>query len=800
MKGLTGRRVIQGVFAFCGHPHRSLEQFLNAPSIQPHLVLLCQRHYNSAHRLFLTPLPMSLSAAHDPASAEAAPENQRPKARLPLLDRAQRSLQEVSVFFLRPWHFFRDYRREYLQADALAGLTVALVFLPQAIAFALLAEMPPQMGLYAAIVASVVGALWGSSRYLQSGPTNTSALLVVSTLITIAQPGTPEYLAAAGLLAVMVGLFRLAMGVARLGILVNFVSDSVVVGFTAGAGALILLGQIRNLLRLNMASASALPEIVLEVFRHIGDTDAISAALGVASIILVVGIRRINRKIPGPLIALATTSLIVAFFGLDKTFGVKTIGHLPSGFPPFTLPPLFSLDLISALSPGALSIAAIGLVETISIARVFAGQTGQRLDSNQEFVGQGLANIACGFFSGYPTSGSFTRSALNFQAGAKTAMSSLFSGVFLLIAALFLAPLVAYVPMASLAGVLMVIAVGLIDRKEMLRIWRSSSNERNILLVTLGATILLPLHFAVLTGILMSLAFYLLKTSVPQVYNVVPSPTFEHLLYQPDRPSCPQLGIIQVVGDIYFGAVQYVDDYISAHLEKYPGQRYLLLRTNGVHQIDVSGIHTLEGIVRKYREQDGDVFITRYHAPVRSIMRGTGFVDVLGADHFFTTDKDAIMHLFYRVLDPAICIYECPYKVFKECQNLPKITYEGRIPFVAHMPTDPEAFIEPRELWEAMRSETPPLVIDVRERREYQKGHVPGALLFPLPVLSPGNERVPRDHPVVFVCHGGRRSARAVALFREWEYKNVRAMRGGLLAWRAAKLLEAVDDYDSPNP
>jgi len=725
-----------------------------------------------------------------------SPTSVTPPPLLSFSQSALKQLRQVSAFFIRPLVIYREYNRADLQADFFAGLTVALVFLPQAIAFALLAELPPQMGLYAAIVASVVAALWGSSRHLQSGPTNTSALLVFSTLVLVAAPGTPEYLAAAGLLAVMVGLFRLAMGLARLGILVNFVSDSVVVGFTAGAGALILAGQIRNLLRLDIVSAPDLYDILVEVSRHITETHWISAALGFGSIVAVLLTRKINRKLPGPLVALALSSLMVLAFNLTGQ-GVKVIGKLPQGFPPLTLPPLLDLNLIGALSPGALSIAAIGLVETISIARVFAGQTGHRLDSNQEFVGQGLANIACGFVSGYPISGSFTRSALSFQAGARTALSSVFAGLFLLIVTVAFAPVVSFVPMASLAGVLMVIAIGLIDRKEIARIWRSSRSERNIMLVTLAATLFLPLHFAVLAGILMSLTFYLLKTSVPQIYEVIPSPAFENLLHQPDRPSCPQLGIIQIVGDIYFGAVQYVEEYLRAHREQHPGQRYLLLRTNGVHQIDVSGVHMLESLTRAYREQDGDVFITRYHDPVRHIMRGTGFLGMLGPDHFFNTDKTAINHLFYKTLDPAICIYECPHRVFKECQNLPKMTYEGQIPFISKLPTDPEAFIEAAELWEAMHSDNPPLIIDVRERREYRQGHVPGALLFPLPILAPGNERVPRDHPVVFVCLGGRRSARAVALFREWEYKNVRALKGGLLAWRAAKFLEGVEDYDA---
>ncbi|MGH7463032.1 MAG: SulP family inorganic anion transporter, partial [Longimicrobiales bacterium] len=298
------------------------------------------------------------------------------------------NLKTIPAYFLRPLHILRAYRRSNLQPDVVAGLTVAVILLPQGIAYALIAELPPQAGLYTAIVAAIVGALWGSSNHLQTGPTNAASLLVLSIVLVVAAPGSPEFMATAGLMAVMVGLFRLVMGLARLGMLVNFVSDSVIVGFTAGAGVLISVNQLRPLLRLDFPTSSELGEIAQNVVSHLPETHWPSLALGLGTIALIVLLRRLNSKWPGPLIGMMCAAVVVGLVGLEQQ-GVKVIGQLPRGLPPLAQLPLFDLERIGQLSTGALAIAAIGLVEAMSIARSIASQTGQRLDNNQEFVGQG---------------------------------------------------------------------------------------------------------------------------------------------------------------------------------------------------------------------------------------------------------------------------------------------------------------------------------------------------------------------------------------------------------------------------
>ncbi len=698
-------------------------------------------------------------------------------------------MRVLPFLFLRPVQLLRTYRLANLQPDMLAGLTIAVVLLPQAIVFSLLAGLPPQMGVYTAVAAGIVGALWGSSSHLNTGPTNSASVLVLSILAPLAAPGTPPFMAAAGMLAVMAGILRIAMGLARLGILVNFVSDSVIVGFTAGAGVLVAVGEVRHLLRLDF-SASGLLDNLVKLAQSVSQAHPVSMALGLGAAGLILGLKRFDRRLPGPLIALLMAGAAVALFNLAAN-GVKIIGQLPGGFPPLARLPLLDLELIGHLSTGALAVAAIGLVEATSIARSIASQSGERLNSNQEFVGQGMANIAAGLFSGYPASGSFNRSALNLEAKARSPMSNVFASLFVLIATLALGPLVAFVPRAALAGVLIVGAYGMIDRKEMQRIWRGARGDTLIMIVTLSATLLLPLQFAVLSGILMSLAYYLLKTSMPQVRSVVPDEHFRHWIFQPSKPVCPQLGVVDILGDLYFGAASHIEESVRALQAQHPTQRYLLLRMQSVDHCDISGIHALESILRLYRERGGDVYFTRVRESVLKLMKSTAFFRDVGADHFLGEDN-AVEHLFYHVLDPAICIYESDVRVFRECQNLPRPEYG--VPIILHtdIPAGLLTEIEPRALWDRLRSQTPPVVVDVRQPREFKQGHIAQAQNIPLVDLLTQPLTLPHDRLIVLACRAGRRSARATYALHNQGYNNCAVLQGGMQAWGDAGLLQAV--------
>ncbi|HZD10390.1 MAG TPA: SulP family inorganic anion transporter, partial [Candidatus Binatia bacterium] len=516
---------------------------------------------------------------------------------------------------------------------------------------------------------------------------------------------------------------------------------------------------------------------------------------GVGTLVLILVLGRIRRSLPSSLIVMVVASVVVAAFGLQNA-GVAVIGRLPSSLPPLADLPLLDLDAIRRLSSGALAVGAIGLVQTIAMARSIATQTGQRLDSNQEFVAQGIANISSGLFSGFAVAGSFSRSAVNLQAGARSPMAAIFSGIFVLIAMFVLAPLAAYLPRAALASVLVIIGLGLVDRKEIMRILGSTRGDALIMVVTFLGTIFLPIELAVLAGILLSFVHYTLRTSMPQVHPVLPDDTFQHFYFQPEKENCPQLSIIDVLGDLYFGAVNHIEEKILKQLSENEDQRFLLIRMNHVNHCDYSGIHMLENVVKAYRDVGGDVFLTRVEPQLADFMRATGFQRFLGEENFLAEDE-ALGHIFHHVLDPAVCIYECPVRAFRECQNLPKRIDLVQIPQYRDVPEETIIRVEARDLWRRMRdkeAKDAPLVLDVREPREYKRGHIPSARLVPLPTILSANVRLPNDRRIVLVCRSGRRSKRAAYALHKIGCMNVAVLHGGMVAWQAADLLEAVDD------
>lgn len=696
-------------------------------------------------------------------------------------------------YLQQPVRLAREYDRSRLRPDLVAGLTVAVILLPQAIAFSLIAELPPTMGLYAAVIGGIIAGLWGSARQLSTGPTNALSLLILSSLSAVAVPGSDSYILAAGLLALMVGALQLVLGLLRLGVIVNFVSYSVIVGFATGAAVLIAVGQLGPLLGITTEGGNVLATL-RSVLLGVGDAQLVTAALGLGSMALILILQRLDRRLPGPLITMVVASLAVFLLG-ERANGVAVIGTLPQGLPPIAELPITNLELIAELSTGALAVAAIGLVQTVAIARTAATQTGQRLDSNQEFVGQGLANIAAGIFSGYAVSGSFSRTAVNLRAGARSPMAAVFSSAFVLIMMFVAAPLGAYLPVSALSGVLIITAFGMTDRAEIARIFRGAPGDAIIMVVTFLGTLFLNLEFAVLAGIILSFVLYIMRTSAPRVHVVVPDESYRHFFYQPDKAQCVQLAIIEIMGDLYFGAVHHVEDAILDMAKSRPDQIYLIIRMNHVNQIDFSGIHMLESVIHSYRERGGDVFFVRVNPRVRRLMETTGCADFIGSDNFLDEDT-AISTVFHHVLDPAICIYECPVRVFKECQNLPKRL--DLIDVSADLPRADIAVerIPPPELWELLHSNgaRPPLtVVDVREPREYRQSHIPGAVSLPLSDILKHDYRLPQEERLVLVCQSGRRSRRAAQVLRNDGYTDLAVLDGGMTAWTGAGLLEATD-------
>jgi SulP family sulfate permease len=687
----------------------------------------------------------------------------------------------------RPVEILRSYKMVRLRPDAVAGLTVAVVAIPQSIAYASIAGLPPSYGLYTAAVAAIIGSLWGSSRYLATGPTNAVSILVLSILTPLAVIGTDHYLMAASLMAVMVGVFRVIFGFGGLGVLVNFASRAVLLGFSAGAGVLIAAGQLKNLLRIKLPPSPRLWDSMAGVVEHIGEAHWPSLVLGIATLAVMVAIAMAAPRLPAALMALCGAGLAVALLGVDR-LGVAVVGEIPRQMPhltTFSIGWMWENDLIGALVTGSLAVAAMGLVEAISIARELARQSGERLDINQELVGQGMANIACGLLSGYACSGSFTRSSLNYQSGARTQISGVFCGVFVLVGILVFGPAAAFLPRAALAGMIMVIAYRMVDWRGVRRVLRTSRSETWIMACTFVATLSFPLEFAVLAGIILSLAIYIYQSSLPTVHTVVPDVTFRHFVERDNAPCCPQLGVINIRGALFFGAAAHVEDELLANHEANPGQNHLLLRMHGVHQCDLAGIDVLEGMVRLYRDGGGDVFLVQVRPEVREIMRASEFEKLIGEANFLK-QEGAIEWLFEHRIDPAVCIYECEHRVFAECQPLEKHPYDLRLPAFPSRFRYPERQLTVPEFEEALRKNRKDgILIDVREREEFLQGHLAGAELMPLRHIIEDAERLPRDRPILLICRSGRRSTRAMHWLLDFGFENVANLKGGLLSWKA---------------
>ena len=705
----------------------------------------------------------------------------------------------LSAFFLAPLTLFRTYRRSSLSPDLVAGLTVAAIAIPQAIAYASIANLPPDTGLYTAGVAAIVGSLWGSSRYLSTGPTNATSLLVLSLLLPVAAPDTPEFLLAAGVIAVLAGTVRLVLAFLRFGALVTLASRSVLVGFAAGAAVLIAVGQLRPLLHLDIEVTPDLYRNVIALTESIGLAHLPSLALGAATVVLIVVITWLSPRAPATLLAIVGASVVVWLLGAEaNSFAI--VGHVPRSLPPFTWQTgggLPDFEMIRALVLGSTAVAALGLVESSASAQTLARRAGQRLDQNQEFFGQGLANVVTGLLSGYACSGSLTRSSLAYHAGAKTRLSGAISGVVVLIAMLLFAPLAGQIPKAALAGVIFVVAYEMVDRAAIARVFKTSKTEAAITAATFIATLTLPLEFAILTGVVLSLAFFIVRSSLPRVYATVPDESYRHCVEVGDQPSCPQLGVVTIRGPLFFGATYHIEEELRHHHEQYPGQSLLAIRMEGVDICDLSGVEALEATLKTYRKLGGDLFLIKVRKPVLAVLQSSGFIDTLGGDHILD-EETAVEHLFEEVLDPIICVYECEHRVFAECQGVDKHLYENTIPPFAHaFHRHHEQLIDLEQFTEHLERDNA-LVLDVREPDEYARCHIPGSRLLPLRLLSSEASSLGYDRPILLISRSGRRSLRAQPMLHDLGFADVHGLAGGILAWRAAELPLVVGDEEEP--
>ncbi|MET0682691.1 MAG: SulP family inorganic anion transporter [Casimicrobiaceae bacterium] len=573
---------------------------------------------------------------------------------------------------LFPFLAWRDrVTRATLRADLLAGLIGALVVLPQGVAYATLAGMPPQYGLYCAMLPVVVAALWGSSWHQISGPTNALSLVVFATMAPLAAPGSESYIELVLTLALLVGLLQFGMGVARLGALVNFISHTVVIGFTAGAGLLIIAAQLNNFFGVPVPPGIGFFATLKTFVQHLAQLDPWITLTGATTLVVAIVAKRFLRRIPYMIVAMIAGSLVGYALVTSGTANVPAVGALPSGIPSLSLPS-FDPETWRRIFPAALALTVLGLTEAVSIARAVAVKSGQRIDGNQEFIGQGLSNIVGAFSSAYPSSGSFNRSGVNFEAGAQTPLAAVFSAALLFVVLLGVAPLAAYLPLAVMAGLLFVVAWGLIDVAQMRRIARTNRGDALVLAVTFLSTLAIQLEFAIFVGVLASLLVYLHRTTHPHLTPVVPDPTSAQRHFAPASNAsavCPQLLMLRVDGSLFFGAVEHVRDELHEARERAPDQRHILLIGSGINFIDVAGAELLVQEARLVRESGGTLYLCNLKPAVRTVLERGGFLDLIGRDCVFATKDDAIRAIYVR-LDSSRC-RTCDARIFGECQSVP---------------------------------------------------------------------------------------------------------------------------------
>ena len=572
-----------------------------------------------------------------------------------------------SLFPFLAW--FKLVNKESIKADLLAGLTGAVIVLPQGVAFATIAGLPPEYGLYTAMITPIIAALFGSSFHLISGPTTAISIVIFSAVSHHATPGTPEFISIALTLTFLAGVYQLAFGLARLGSLVNFVSHTVVIGFTAGAAILIATSQLKHITGILVPKGESFLHTWIDLFSGINDLNGFLVIIAVVTLATALFSKKLIPKAPNLLIGMVVGSVLALYLGRFTT-GIKLVGEIPAHLPPLTLPD-FSMSTIRALAPEAFADALLGLIEAVSISRAVATKSNQRIDSNQEFIGQGLSNICGSFLSSYAGSGSFTRSGINYEAGAKTPLSAIFAAIFLMGIILLIAPLTAYLPIAAMGGIILLVAYNLIDFHHISQVMKFSKSESAVLITTFLATLFLELEFAIYLGVLISILLFLAKTSTPEILTLSvdlsggdSARKFVEIDQKPLK-QCPQLKIIRIDRSIYFGSISHIQKRL-AQIADNQGINHILVIATGINLIDLAGAEALIAENNRLKKQGGGLYFVNLKASVYEFAVKSGFIKKIGSDHFFDHKNKAIAAV-YNKLDNDKCTH-CKSLIFRECQ------------------------------------------------------------------------------------------------------------------------------------
>ncbi len=554
-----------------------------------------------------------------------------------------------------------------LKSDLIAGVTGAVIVLPQGVAFAMIAGLPPQYGLYTAMVTPIVAALFGSSWHLISGPTTAISIVVFSAVSQYVEPGSAEFIKLTLTLTFLAGMYQFGFGLVRLGALVNFVSPNVIMGFTAGAAFLIASSQIKHVLGIAVPRGESFVDTWLAVAQNTDSINFYALIIALTTLLSAVIIKRLIPKGPNLLLAMLIAGLVSFLIG-GEGHGVRMVGEITAFLPQLSAPD-FSMVSVRLMAPKAFAVALLGLIEAVSISRSVAALSHQKVDGNQEFIGQGLSNIVGSFFSSYAGSGSFTRTGLNFESGAKTPLSAIFSVFFLLLILIFLAPLMAFLPVASMGGIILLVAYNLIEFKHIKGVIKTSNRETIVLAITFLSTLFLDLEFAIYSGVLISLFFYLNRTARPAIISMAPDleSTGRHFMNIERKAllECPQLKIMRIDGSLFFGAIQHVEEQVEKIEEEGLRYKHILILGYGINMIDMAGAGMLAELATRLRKKGGGLYFVGMKKEASKIIHQDKFLNNIGKQNVFDSVADAISTIV-KTLDIEKC-FLCQRNIFNEC-------------------------------------------------------------------------------------------------------------------------------------
>ena len=527
--------------------------------------------------------------------------------------------------------WLKNYDKKNLLPDFMAGLVVAVMLVPQAMAYALLAGLPPVMGLYASTIPIIIYALFGSSRQLAVGPSAIIAILTLSAVSAASGENLSEYATLAVLLALMVGLIQSSLGFLRAGFITNFLSHAVISGFTSAAAIVIALSQLKHILGVKLEHTHSTIGFFAELSKHINESNLITAGIGVAGIALLLTFKKLMPKFPAAILVVIGSSLAVYFLQLN-TMGVKIVADVPQGLPHFVLP-IINLNSVKALLPAAFTIAFISFMESIAVASTFAAKDKYKLDANKELIGLGLANIFGAFFQAFPVAGGFGRSAVNYQAGAKTQLAALITAVLIIATLLFMTPLFYYLPNSALAAIVVVAVIGLIDFHELKHLWKLRRADAYSLLVAFFATLFIGVEQGIIIGVVFSLLTFIWRSAYPHTAELgllESKNVFRNVNRYPEVKTHPDIFISRIDASLYFANMAFIEKCLNDVIAERPEIKHIILDFSAVNDIDAVALCSLEDRINDYAHNSITVYIAGMKGPVRDMVKKAGWLDKYG--------------------------------------------------------------------------------------------------------------------------------------------------------------------------